>query len=67
MKNEQVPLVSIVTPTYNSRHYLTDTLESVQVQSYGRIQHIIDDGGSTEETLETMGTFARSFDALTAN
>ena len=44
--------VSIVTPTFNSAATLRDTLDSVQMQDYGHIEHLIIDGGSRDETLD---------------
>ena len=44
--------VSIITPTFNSAATLADTLRSVCGQTYEPIEHIIMDGGSTDDTLE---------------
>lgn len=46
--------ISIITATYNSSGTLKDTLESVQSQSYGRIEHLIIDGQSKDDTLEIV-------------
>ncbi|MEI6946661.1 glycosyltransferase family 2 protein [Paraflavisolibacter sp. H34] len=54
MRSEKI---SIVTVTYNSAATIADTLESVRTQSYGPIEHIIVDGGSSDDTLR----IARSF------
>jgi alpha-1,6-rhamnosyltransferase len=43
------PLVSIVTPTFNSARYLDDLLRSVEAQDYPRIEHIVIDDGSTDD------------------
>jgi len=43
------PLVSIVTPTFNSARYLEDLLRSVENQDYPRIEHIVIDDGSTDD------------------
>ncbi|MCU0321386.1 MAG: glycosyltransferase [Chitinophagaceae bacterium] len=43
--------VSIITATYNSASTVADTLESVKVQTYGHIEHIIVDGLSKDNTL----------------
>ena len=49
MKKSACPLVSIVTPTYNSARYLEDLLRSVEAQDYPRIEHIVIDDGSTDD------------------
>ncbi|HAN39745.1 MAG TPA: glycosyl transferase [Chitinophagaceae bacterium] len=43
--------ISIITITYNSAKTLRDTLESVAYQDYGDIEHIVVDGGSSDDTL----------------
>jgi glycosyltransferase involved in cell wall biosynthesis len=49
MSTGDVPLVSIITPAYNSARYLPDLLRSVSGQSYARIEHVIIDDGSDDD------------------
>ncbi len=51
------PLVSIVTPVYNGAAYLREAIESVLSQDYPRIEYIVSDGGSTDETLEILESY----------
>ena len=55
-KSEETPtpLVSVVTPSYNSLPYLQDTIASVQNQDYPAIEHIIIDGDSADGTKEFL-------------
>lgn len=46
--------VSVITATWNSGSTLRDTLESVLRQTYPDIEHIIVDGGSTDNTMELI-------------
>jgi glycosyltransferase involved in cell wall biosynthesis len=48
------PRISIVTPTYNSVHYLEQTIRSVIEQGYPNLEHIVVDGGSTDGTLDIL-------------
>lgn len=45
------PLITIVTVTYNAEQTLDRTLQSVERQKYPRIEHLIVDGCSTDNTL----------------
>lgn len=49
-----LPLVSIVTPTFNRADYLPGLFESIRSQSYPNIEHIVIDGGSTDGTVELL-------------
>ena len=46
--------VTIITATYNSGKSLQRTIDSVGAQDYADIEHIIIDGGSTDDTLEII-------------
>lgn len=51
---DSLPLVSIVTPTYNMARFLPETIESILSQDYPRIEYIVMDGGSTDGTVELL-------------
>ena len=51
------PLVSIVTPSYNTGRYIDETLRSVAEQDYPRIEHIVLDSGSTDETPQILARY----------
>jgi len=49
-----LPLVSILTPSYNQAQWLPDNLRSVACQTYPRIEHIVMDGGSTDGSVNIL-------------
>ena len=46
--------LSIVTINYNNAEGLRKTLASVASQTYRNIEHIIIDGGSTDESVDVI-------------
>ena len=51
------PLVSVVTPSFNMARYLPETLESVLSQDYPRIEMIVVDACSTDETPRILAGY----------
>src|SRR5262249_36641208 len=45
------PTISMVTPCLNSADFLPLTLDSILDQEYPALEYVIQDGGSTDETL----------------
>jgi glycosyltransferase involved in cell wall biosynthesis len=51
------PLVSIVTPSFNTGPFIEETLRSVAEQDYPHIEHIVLDSGSTDETPSILARY----------
>lgn len=59
MASDPHPLVSILTPVYNTGRYLAECIESVLAQSYGNWEYLIVNNCSTDDSLEIARRYAK--------
>lgn len=56
------PLLTVITVVFNGAATLEHTICSVIEQTYGNVEHIIIDGGSTDGTLDILRKYSDSID-----
>ncbi|WP_374166313.1 glycosyltransferase family 2 protein [Arcticibacter sp. MXS-1] len=54
MANDTLPLITIITVTYNAGDYLEQCIQNVQSLKYPWLEHVIIDGNSSDNTREIL-------------
>ena len=52
-----LPLISVVTPSFNQARFIGEALASVQLQNYSNCEHLVIDGMSTDSTVDILRNF----------
>lgn len=50
----ELPTMTVVTPSYNQGEYLRATIDSVLDQRYPRLEYFVQDGGSSDNSVEIL-------------
>jgi glycosyltransferase involved in cell wall biosynthesis len=54
LKEADAPIISIVTPSFNQGKFIEKTIDSVLSQNYPNYSYHVQDGGSTDKTIEIL-------------
>lgn len=58
MKDSKKPLISVITPCWNSETYIERTIHSVLQQEYSNVEYIVIDGASKDATIKIIKHYA---------
>ncbi len=50
-------LFSIIVPSYNQGHFISQTIDSILNQSYKNVEILVIDGGSTDSTIDILKNY----------
>lgn len=64
-QNERMPVdaisIAIATPSFNHAKYLSATIDSILMQNYPHLSYLVQDGGSSDSTVEICSHTVRGW------
>lgn len=65
-KNHRLPLISIVTVSFNAAETIEKTIQSVLALNYPNFEFLVIDGGSTDDTIQRIKKYESQIDYWTS-
>ena len=62
LEETDLPLISIITPSFNQGPFLETTIRSVVLQGYPKLEYVVIDGGSTDDSLSIIEHYSDFID-----
>jgi glycosyltransferase involved in cell wall biosynthesis len=59
-----LPLISVVIPSFNKEKFIKKTLDSILLQDYPNLEVIVQDGASTDGTLKIIKNYAKKYPSI---
>ena len=63
-EEKEMPLVSVILPTYNNSQYVAKAIESVLNQTYSNIEFLVADDASTDDTVQEIMKYKNVIDYI---
>lgn len=60
--SQEYPKISVVTPSFNQAEFIEENILSVKNQKYPNVEHIVIDGGSTDDTVDILKKHEDDYD-----
>ena len=54
-----LPRITVITPSFNQGIYIEQTIKSIHSQDYPNLEHLVVDGGSTDQTLDVLRKYEK--------
>ena len=55
---KDLPLITVITPSFNQGAFIEQTIRSVLLQNYPRVEYFVMDGGSTDNTKSVLEKYS---------